>query len=74
MANKKKTRDKAAASASRLLRTSSDPDVLRVAGSALSQSDPRKDHKHRPRRPRPSFKAGKDLGTADPAAEGGGTE
>jgi len=75
MANRKTTRDKAASKASRLLRTSRNPEVRSVAASALSQSDPRKDHKRRPpRRPSASFKAGKDLGTADPAAEGGGTE
>lgn len=78
MANTKTTRDRAAQTAARLLRKSGDPDVLRVAGSALAQSDPRPD-KRRPRgqrkaRPRPTakFKAGKDL--ADDSQEGGGAD
>ena len=81
MANTRKTRDRAAQTASRLLRTSSNPDVLRVAGSALAQSDPRPDQRPRGDRFRTvrkrgataQFKAGKDLVTDEPT-EGGGTE
>lgn len=80
MANNKQTRDRVAAIASRLLRTSSDPDVLRVAASVVAQSDPRPDppesrdsrRKAPRRRPRAKFKAGKDLVTEP--GEGGGTE
>jgi hypothetical protein len=82
MANTKKTRDRAAQTASHLLRTSADPAVLSVAASALAQSDPLPD-KRRPRGSRArvvrkrvtaQFKAGKDLITDEPAQEGGGTE
>jgi hypothetical protein len=63
--NTKSTRDRAAQTAARLLRTSGNRDVLRVAGSALAQSDPRPDRR-RPRNERTAeeeaaFKAGKDL-------------
>lgn len=77
--NRKTTRDRVAQTAARLLRKNADPEVSRVAASALAQSDPRPDK--RPRgdrfrkaaRPTAQFKAGKDLVTGDPQ-EGGSTE
>jgi hypothetical protein len=65
--NTKTTRDRAANIASHLLKTSNNREVLTVAASALSQSDPNPDHPRRRRNARTSaeedagFKAGKDL-------------
>ena len=79
MPKSKTTRDRAASTASRLLRTSRSKDVRSVAASALAQSDPRPDRRPRRRRRtrttpvKPTFKAGKDLVTDEPE-EGGGTE
>ena len=65
--NTKTTRDRAANIAGHLLKTSNNREVLIVAASALSQSDPNPDRRPRRRRSERTaeedagFKAGKDL-------------
>ena len=65
--NTKTTRDRVANVAAHLLKTSSNREVLMVAASAVSQSDPNPDRRPRRRRSERTeeedagFKAGKDL-------------